>query len=466
MSASARGILSLSVLLLLVAGCGSAGPTAMPTMPTLPPAPAQALVSPTDTPVPVPATATSVPPAASLVPTATTLPAPTSTATAKAPTLAPSPEPLAKPGVKTFGGPESDIAYSIRLTADGGALIAGSANNSQVHGHGALQGNARLIKTDLEGDMIWEKDYGGEVSAAFFSMIQAARGKYVLLGDTSSPEASDRTDLYLIEVDEEGNKVWSHTYGSSGNELGRSVQQTAEGGYILIGSTTSSPDTYASIYLVKTDAQGNEVWSRAYGDQWLHMGWDVAQMPDGGYILTGFTAPDHDARDILAMKLSAGGDVEWSRSWDFGGLDEGFAITLAPDGNVVLVGVASLGSPESNIVLLKVDPQGNEIWNKTVGQAGAAAWHITAMPEGDRPGRAYRLQRLDAQDRRGGRGSMAARFWHRRIRRCLCRSGRSAARWRLCLCRRCHPSRRTESGHAVVETNARPRILGGVARNR
>ena len=382
MSASARGILLLSVLLLLVADCGRAEPTAVPITPTLPPTPTQTLVSPADT--PVPATAISVPPTAALVPTATALPAPTSTATAiEAPTLAPSPEPLARADVKTYGGPEGDIAYSILLTADGGALIAGSANNTELHGHGDLQGNARLIKTDLEGATIWEKDYRGDVSAAFFSMIQAARGEYVLLGDTSAPEASDNTDLYLVKVDEEGNEIWSHTYGSSGEELGRSVQQTADGGYILIGSTTSSPDTYASIYLVKTDAQGNEVWSRAYGDQWLHMGWGVTQMPDGGYILTGFTAPDHDARDILAMKLSAGGDVEWSRAWDFGGLDEGFAITLAPDGNVVLVGVASLGSPESNIVLLKVDPQGNEIWNKTVGETGAAAWHITAMPKGD-----------------------------------------------------------------------------------
>ena len=373
MSASARGILFLSVVLLLVAGCGRAEP--------VPPAPTQTLVSPKDT--PIPATATSVPATATLLPTATTQPAPTSMATAtEAPTLAPSPEPLARADVKTFGGPDGDIAYSILLTADGGALIAGSANNTQLHGHGALQSNARLIKTDLEGNAIWEKDYGGVVSAAFFSMIQAARGESVLLGEIGSTEAGDNTDMYLVQVDEEGNEIWSHTYGTSDIELGRSVRQTADGGYVLIGSTTSVPDTYASIYLVKTDAQGNEEWSRAYGDQFLHLGWDVTQMPDGGYILTGFAAPDHDARDILAVKISAIGDLEWSRTWDFGGLDEGFATVLAPDGNVVLVGAASLGSPESNIVLLKVDPQGNEIWNKTVGETGAAAWHITAMPQG------------------------------------------------------------------------------------
>jgi hypothetical protein len=164
--------------------------------------------------------------------------------------------------------------------------------------------------------------------------------------------------------------------------LGRSVQQTADGGYILIGSTTEGEDSYTDVYLVKTDAQGNEVWSGAYGDSFLHLGWGVTQMPDGGYILTGFSAPDHDARDILALKVDAVGNVEWSRTWDLGGRDEGFAITLAPDGNVVISGVAFLGSPTSNIVLLKVDPQGNEIWRKSLGGPGSAAWYLTAAPDG------------------------------------------------------------------------------------
>jgi hypothetical protein len=294
----------------------------------------------------------------------------------------PSPEPLASADFKTFGGPDSDLAYGILLTADGGTLIAGSANNAQLHGHGNIRGNARLIRTDSEGELLWERDYGGQVPGAFFAMIQALDGEYVLLGEQSSADDGGNTDLYLVKVDDEGNEIWSHTYGTSSVETGRGVQQTADGGYILIGSTTSVPETYASIYLVKTDAQGNEAWSRAYSDQFLHLGWGVIQMPDGGYIFAGFSAPDHDARDILAMKIDAAGDVEWSRTWDYGGLDEGFGITLAPDGNVVIVGVASLGSPTSKIVLLKVDPQGNEIWNKTIGNTGAAAWHVTALPDG------------------------------------------------------------------------------------
>jgi hypothetical protein len=318
-------------------------------------------------------------------------------------TLTPSPEPLASTAVKTFGGPDSDIAYGILLTSDGGALIAGMADNVQPHGHsGDPKGHARLIKTDPEGNTIWEKDYGQGVYAAFFSMIQTSQGDYVLLGDASAPDGSGNTDVYLVKVDEEGNEIWSYTYGDSGTQLGRAVQQTADSGYILIGSTSSSPGTYASIYLVKTDAQGKEMWSQAYGDQFLHLGWGVTQMPDGGYVFTGFSAPDHDARDFLAMKINAAGDVQWSRTWDFGGLDEGLALTPTSDGDVVILGVASLGSPTSNIVLIKVDSQGNELWKETIDEVGASSWNITAMPDGGyilggRVGSSALMLKTDAQ---------------------------------------------------------------------
>jgi hypothetical protein len=82
------------------------------------------------------------------------------------------------------------------------------------------------------------------------------------------------------------------------------------------------------------------------------------------------------------MRVDAMGDVEWSRTWDLSGRDEGFGITVTSDGNVVIAGVASLGSPTSKIVLLKVDPQGNEIWKRTIGDPGSAAWHLTAAPDG------------------------------------------------------------------------------------
>ena len=154
MPAATRGILFLSVVLLLVAGCGRVEPVPPTGMPTKP------LVA-----TPSPAPATSVPPPATLVPTATALPEPTSTATAsEAPALTPSPEPPAGADVKTFGGPDGDIAYGILLTVEGGALITGLANNTKLHGHGGIQGNARLIKTDLEGNRIWEKVFESPAS--------------------------------------------------------------------------------------------------------------------------------------------------------------------------------------------------------------------------------------------------------------------------------------------------------------
>jgi outer membrane protein assembly factor BamB len=362
------GIALALVVLLLLVGCGSAGPAATPVPTTATrialaatPVPTNATriaLAATDTLPPPTPTARVQPPTEIAEPSPT--PVPSVSVQAEEPAPVASPAPLASPNLKIFGGPDSDIAYGILPTADGGALICGLANNTRIHGHGGIDGNARLVKTDPEGEPIWERDYGGGAATAFFAMIPAAEGGYVLVGDMRTFEGGDNTDMYLVKVDEQGNEIWSHTYGTSATELGRAVQQTADGGYILIGSTSEGDDSYHDVYLVKTDAQGNEEWSGAYRDQLLHQGWGVTEMPEGGYILTGFSAPDHDARDILAMRVDAMGDVEWSRTWDLSGRDEGFGITVTSDGNVVIAGVASLGSPTSKIVLLKV------LWQHTL----------------------------------------------------------------------------------------------------
>jgi acetyl esterase/lipase len=298
-------------------------------------------------------------------------------------------EPVAGAGVKTYGGPLNDRAFDVLLTADGGALIAGLANNTRLS-HRITPGNAHLIRTDSEGDIIWEKDYGGENDAVFSSIIRAGEEEYVLLGEIAASYSRDETDVYLVKVDGEGNEIWSHTYGGRGMDLGTMVRQTADGGYVLIGDTADEFPTrnvyQSKMYLIKTDADGNEVWSRTYGDHVLYLGWGVAQTPDGGYVLTGWEAKTIDDRDVIAIKTNEVGDVEWSRTWDLGPgeRDGGFDLILTSDGHVVMACIQSMGSGAPSAVLLKVDLDGNEIWNKLIGEEGVGNtfWHIMEDADG------------------------------------------------------------------------------------
>jgi Tol biopolymer transport system component len=294
-----------------------------------------------------------------------------------------------EPVVVTYGGPRNDRAFDILVTEDGGTLIAGLANNTGMS-HRITPGNAQLIRTDAQGAILWEREYGGEDDAVFSSIIQAGKDEYVLLGEIAASYVRDETDLYLVKVDGEGNEIWSHTFGGRGMDLGTMVRQTADGGYILVGDQADEYPTAgvyeSNLYLIKTDAEGNEVWSRTYGDEILYLGWGVAQTPDGGYILTGWEAKAIDDRDVILVKTDELGEVEWSRTWDLvpGERDGGFDLILTADAHVVIACIQAMGSGGPSAVLLKVDLEGHEIWNKLIGEEGVGNtfWHIVEDSDG------------------------------------------------------------------------------------
>ena len=292
-----------------------------------------------------------------------------------------------EPVTVTYGGPHHDRAFDVLVTADGGSLIAGLANNTR-RSHRITPGNARLIRTDAEGTILWENEYGGEDDAFFTTIIQAGEDEYVLVGEIAASYLREETDVYLVKVDGQGNEIWSRTYGGRGMDLGKMIRQTEDGGYILVGDQADETPTAgvyeSNIYLIKTDAEGNLVWSRTYGDEILYLGWGVAQAPDGGYVLTGWEAKTIDDRDVILIKTDESGEVEWSRTWDLGERDGGFDLILTSDGYIVIACIQSMGSGGPSAVLLKVDLDGNEIWNKLIGEEGVGNtfWHLVEDSDG------------------------------------------------------------------------------------
>jgi Tol biopolymer transport system component len=288
---------------------------------------------------------------------------------------------------KTYGGRTNDRAFDVLVTENGDSLIAGLVNNTQLS-HRITPGNARLMRIDAEGSIIWEMEYGGDDDANFSSIIEVGQDEYVLLGEIASSYVRDETDIYLVKVDGEGNEIWSRTFGERGMDLGKMVRQTTDGGYIIVGDQADEYPTnnvYESrIYLIKTDAEGNLVWSRTYGDKILYLGWSVAQVPDGGYVLTGWEAKTIEDRDVILIKTDPLGEVEWSRTWDLGKRDGGFDLILTSDGYIVIACIQSMGSGGPSAVLLKVDLDGNEIWNKLIGEEaiGNTFWHILEDSDG------------------------------------------------------------------------------------
>ena len=292
------------------------------------------------------------------------------------------------PLTMTYGWTKHDFAFDVLVTDAGDSLIAGLSNNTGPS-HRITSGNARLIKTDSQGAILWEKEYGGESDALFSSIIKVGEDNYILLGEIAASYERDETDVYLVKVDERGNEIWSRTFGGRGMDIGKMVQQTADGGYIIVGDQADEHPTgdlfQSKIYLIKTDSEGKLIWSKTFGEKILYLGWGVTQTPDGGYILTGWEAKNHDDRDVILIKTDPLGHVEWSSTWDLGERDGGFDLLLTSDGYIVVACIQSMGSGGPSAVLLKVDLAGNEIWKKLIGEEGVGntLWHIFEDSDGD-----------------------------------------------------------------------------------
>jgi len=149
------------------------------------------------------------------------------------------------------------IAYALVQTSDGGYALAGS-NDSTAIGNGDFW----LVKTDGSGNMMWNKTYGGTDYEGAYALVQTSDGGYALAGYTVSFGAGS-TDAWLVRTDANGNMMWNKTYGGTWGDGAFALVQTSDGGYALGGTTGSSGP--ADFWLVKTDGSGNMMWNQTYG---------------------------------------------------------------------------------------------------------------------------------------------------------------------------------------------------------
>ena len=289
---------------------------------------------------------------------------------------------------KTYGGLDYDGGFCVLHTVDEGYIIFGVTSS-----YGAGGSDFWLIKTYANGTEQWNKTFGGSgYDDSGISMSLCEDGGYILTGRTESNESGDY-DALLIKTDVNGTEQWNKTFGGPDYDTSYSVTQTADGGYIMTGNTVSYGNNDSSdVWLIKTDGNGTEQWNKTFGGSNDDVGLSVQQISDEGYVLSGYTssygAGDYD---VWLIKTDGNGTEQWNKT--FGGLesDRGYSFIQTTNEKYVLIGeTESFGAGWKDVWLLKVSdenqpPDNPIIDGPTFGMPGIEYSYRTNIidPEGD-----------------------------------------------------------------------------------
>ena len=273
-----------------------------------------------------------------------------------------------------------DEGRCVRQTDDGGYIITGGCVPDGMVSHV----DVLLLKTDALGNIQWVKSHGIEFMDEAFSVAQTFDGGYIIGGRAlfitgPNPMSDNQSDIWLIKTDLNGDTVWTQTYGGAGHDYCTWVEQTPDSGYIVAGTMNSGrsyPPTCFLEYtqsatecafLLKTDPNGSVIWNKTY--QVGSYGNCVQQTTDGGYVLVGMIVSD-DQPDIYLVKTNSLGDTLWTKTiGSTGSLEYAKAIRQLADGYILVGHTGPMPVAAVDGLLLKTDPSGMVLWQTTYGDS-------------------------------------------------------------------------------------------------
>jgi hypothetical protein len=230
------------------------------------------------------------------------------------------------------------------------------------------------------GEILWMQTYGGEGADGAFAVEPAGDGGFVFAGFHSAFWGS-YTDVYLVKTDADGNELWSRTFGGPMNDYGAALARASDGGFAIAGQWEQNPQTFDA-YLVRTDAQGNLLWERTYDrgdDERAHAVWPTS---DGGFVLAGQAwelGPTFGSYDVWLIKTDADGNVEWDRLFalEAESSDVAVAVQETADGGFVIAGETQ-GSVWA-VYLIRTDALGHALWQRTFNRGTVAGGRAIAQ---------------------------------------------------------------------------------------
>lgn len=317
-------------------------------------------------------------------------------------------EPMSEPMNILFGGSMNEFVRDAAVISDGGFIAVGDTRSSQSGDVSQANNGLRdfwIIRTDQNGNLLWEKNMGGSSDEIAYAVIECQDGNFLIGGYSASQVISGdidegsngNNDAWLVKLDPDGDVIWKQLFGGIGSDIISNIVELPDGHIVVAGDSNSSADTNTDIKTVSTngnldywvsklDNNGNIIWTNMYGGSGFDFLRDIEMTSDGSFILVGSgTSSDGDisgtnagSHDTWIVKISESGDIIWEKLYGGSGFEATWAISVADLDTLIVASYTDSSDGDVTAPTLggrdywvkKLDPNGNMMWNKRYGSAG------------------------------------------------------------------------------------------------
>ena len=250
------------------------------------------------------------------------------------------------------------------IAVDSNYVIAGYTNSFGGGSHDAL-----LLKVDFYGDTLWAKAYGGTSVERFESVALTPDSGFIAIGLTFGGNGG--TDVFVVRTDADGNLLWSRFIGGNQADDAWKVEVTPDGNYAIFGHSQEFGVTTRDMWLVKMDDNGNSLWSKTYSTLGTNMGEDFTVTSDGGFIAVGRSDIGPHSTNIALLRLDANGDTLWTKGFSGSVNDWSANVLETQDGGFIFTGHgSSFGAGSYDTYVVRTDANGDTLWTRTIGSDG------------------------------------------------------------------------------------------------
>jgi hypothetical protein len=240
-----------------------------------------------------------------------------------------------------------------------------------------------IVKYNISGKQEWNETY--PYGCVVQDIITCSDGGYAAAGLASEPVETDG-EVWLLRMNETGHHMWNSTFRRPADDVARSLVETPDGGFLLIGDTHEEPGGTFDFWAIRTDSNGNHVWNKTYGYQGYHdRGYSVTSCEAGGYALVGYTeGTGFGNQDAWMVRINEDNTQLWNQSYGGEDVFEGWSITELSEGGFAFTGSAILsGETYTDAFIIKTNETGHKIWNYTYGgNKNDDGWEIVQLYDG------------------------------------------------------------------------------------